>query len=85
MSLSKPQRSFTLCYCVTVLLCYCVVSFPPLSGFHKTKVLSVEHCAKNECDRDSPLSHLLNPTLMTHAGHRAYKKVDQRNRPCDLV
>ena len=21
---------------------------------------------------------------MTHAGHRAYKKVDQRNRPCDL-
>ena len=20
---------------------------------------------------------------MTHAGHRAYKKVDQRNRPCD--
>ena len=22
-------------------------------------------------------------TLMTHAGHRAYKKVDQRNRPYD--
>ena len=22
---------------------------------------------------------------MTHAGHRAYKKVDQRNRPCDLI
>ena len=22
---------------------------------------------------------------MTHAGHRAYKKVDQRNRPCDLL
>ena len=22
---------------------------------------------------------------MTHAGHRAYKKVDQRNRPCDLA
>jgi len=21
---------------------------------------------------------------MTHAGHRAYKKVDQKNRPCDL-
>ena len=21
---------------------------------------------------------------MTHAEHRAYKKVDQRNRPCDL-
>ena len=21
---------------------------------------------------------------MTHAGHRAYKKVVQRNRPCDL-
>ena len=21
---------------------------------------------------------------MTHAGHKAYKKVDQRNRPCDL-
>ena len=20
---------------------------------------------------------------MTHAGHKAYKKVDQRNRPCD--
>ena len=27
---------------------------------------------------------LLNPTLMTHAEHRTYKKVDQRNRPCDL-
>ncbi len=23
---------------------------------------------------------LLEPTLMKHAGHRAYKKVDQRNR-----
>jgi hypothetical protein len=22
---------------------------------------------------------------MTHAGHRAYKKVDQKNRPCDLL
>ena len=22
---------------------------------------------------------------MTHAGHRAYKKVDQRNRPGDLL
>ena len=22
---------------------------------------------------------------MKHAGHRAYKKVDQRNRPCDLL
>ena len=22
---------------------------------------------------------------MTHTGHRAYKKVDQRNRPCDLI
>ena len=21
---------------------------------------------------------------MTHAGHRSYKKVDQKNRPCDL-
>jgi len=21
---------------------------------------------------------------MTHAGHRAYKKVDQKKRPCDL-
>ena len=22
---------------------------------------------------------------MTHAGHKAYKKVDQRSRPCDLL
>ncbi len=31
------------------------------------------------------LPHItIKSTLMTHAGHRAYKKVDQRNRPCDL-
>ena len=31
------------------------------------------------------LPHItIKSTLMTHAGHRAYKKVDQKNRPCDL-
>ena len=37
------------------------------------------------CSRSIVGKYTINPTLMTHAGHRAYKKVDQRNRPCDLL
>ena len=29
-------------------------------------------------------SKIMGTVLLIHAGHRAYKKDDQRNRPCDL-